>query len=90
MEAQVGKDGSETLAVVDFGKLPVGQERVLDIKLTNCIELPNLAAETDVTLAALDPFGPFTLLVGSFNRKKHGCSASAAIQLCLCMCVFDF
>ena len=60
--ASVAKDGSETLPVVDFGKLPVGQERVLDIKLSNCPERPELARETDVTPLPLDPFGAFVLL----------------------------
>ena len=60
--ANVSKDGSETLPVVDFGKLPVGQERILDLKLSNCAERPEFARETDVTPMPLDPFGPFSLL----------------------------
>ena len=60
--ASVSKDGTEALPIVDFGKLPVGQERVVDITLTNCAELPALARETDVTPVALDPFGPFSIL----------------------------
>ena len=35
---------------------------MLDIKLTNCVELPELARETDITPAALDPLGPFSVL----------------------------
>lgn len=60
--ASVAKDGSETLPIVDFGKLPVGQERVLDIKLSNVPERPELACETDVTPLPLDPLGAFVLL----------------------------
>ena len=62
LTAQVDKNGVETLPVVSFGKLPVGQERVLDIKLSNCCERPEFAIESSVSPLALDPFGPFTIL----------------------------
>jgi hypothetical protein len=75
----VAKDGSETLPVIDFGKLPVGQERVIDIKLTNCIERIELAVDTDVTPVSLDPLGPFSVLKYP-TRLKAG--QSQTISLC--------
>jgi hypothetical protein len=62
LASEVGKDGVEKLGVIDFGKLPVGQERVLDVKLSNVCELQSLARDTDVHPLALDPLGPFSIL----------------------------
>ena len=82
----VAKDGSETLPVIDFGKLPVGQERVIDIKLTNCIERIELAVDTDVTPVSLDPLGPFSVLKYP-TRLKAG--QSQTISLCFqVLCVY--
>jgi hypothetical protein len=53
----VADDGQETLATLDFGELPVGQERVLPLTLTNVCSEP-----TAVTHNIQDPFGPFSLL----------------------------
>jgi len=57
MQSLVGKDGSETVPLIDFGKLPVGQEAVLTISLTNVSKVG-----TVVSPHILDPFGPFVLL----------------------------
>lgn len=57
MRSTVGKDGVETPPLVDFGKLPVGQESVVTINLTNVS-----ATGTFVNAHLFDPFGPFVLL----------------------------
>ena len=57
MRSVVGKDGVETPPLVDFGKLPVGQESIVTINLTN------ISGQGTVVNAQLtDPFGPFVIL----------------------------
>ena len=54
---RVAPDGVETLPVLNFGELPVGQDRVVVVKVTNASERgADLAAEP------LDPFGAFCVL----------------------------
>jgi hypothetical protein len=80
---------SETLPVIDFGKLPVGQERVLDIKLSNCIERIELVVDTDVTPVSLDPLGPFSVLKYP-TRLKAGQSQTISLcfqALCVSLCL---
>jgi len=53
----VGADGAESLPVLDFGELPVGQDRVVAITITNPSE-----RGTNLSNEALDPFGAFMVL----------------------------
>jgi len=54
---QLGPDGSESLPLVDFGKLPVGQEKILTLRVSNLLDVG-----TFLSVQPLDPFGAFCLL----------------------------
>jgi len=73
---QLSPDGSESLPVVDFGKLPVGQEKILTVKVSNLLDVG-----TSLSVKALDPFGAFFLLKApSFLRPKSSQMISFAFR----------
>lgn len=63
----VADDGQETLPTLDFGELPVGQERVLPLTLTNVAD-----SSAVISHNVQDPFGPFSLLMSPTEMLPGG------------------